>query len=478
MRVLLAPTLVRRVCLSLLVAFALAYVVLLGYQFWEELRKDEDPAVLSIVASHVASQLVDVSDVHVAATVGRSVDRVFNGSRQTANPRGPLIIQIWRHGDGVRAYSSPEGASIVLGESPHLSVQDIDGTAYRVVSLRTPLWSIRTALQPLDKAWAAAQLNRDLWPYVLLAFPFVLVPMWLAVQRGMRPLTELSARIADRSPGELSPLGVIPRHREMAPLVRSLDSLMERLRGTVEAERDFVNDAAHELRTPMAVIAANAHLVVRADNGPQRAEAAAALASAVDRASHLVGQLLELARLDRQGAQAVEDEDLARTLRTLMAQVAHVTESRGIEMSLEGPDSLHCRVDCQAFVSVLANLLDNALRYGRDQGRIEVTLARRSDRVQVSVADDGKGIPPAERERVFDRFFRGSGSKETSGSGLGLAIALSAAGRLDGTLTLSDGINGRGCRFTCDFPFRPPVASPDRHPWQGPGGSTDAAAAA
>jgi signal transduction histidine kinase len=452
MRALLRPTLVRRVCLALLMAFGLVYALLLGVQFAEELRKDEDPGGLFMLAGQVAAQLTAETEPARAALVGGATHRVVTAMLVPA-PRGPLLLQIWHAGTGARAYSSDEAQSVELrAPRGRLAEQQVGGQRYRVANVEAGPWSVRVALRPLDRGWALRQLHSDLWPYVLMALPVVMLPLWLAVSRGLRPLTQLSRRIAARHPDDLSPLGLRPRYGELRPLVEAIEHLLQQLGRKVAGEQAFVQDAAHELRTPMAVINTQAHVVRRAADAAEKQEAGQALEVAVARASHLVGQLLELARVERHDAAPAAAVDVAGLARALLAQAAPAALRRGIELSLDSPDTLAATLDAQALHSVLGNLLDNAIRYGDDQGRVEVRLQPRGAGFVISVADDGPGIAPDERERVFDRFYRGSRRDAATGSGLGLAIVRRAAGRLGGAVTLAPGLDGRGCCFTLVVP--------------------------
>src|SRR6202023_3451732 len=119
-----------------------------------------------------------------------------------------------------------------------------------------------------------------------IAWPFVLLPVWLAVLQGLRPLRRLSEKIAAREPEDISPVGIDPRHAELKPLIRSLDDLLAKLRHKIESERVFVANAAHELRTPLAVITAQAHVLAKATTAEERSDAEQRLEAAVNRASH------------------------------------------------------------------------------------------------------------------------------------------------------------------------------------------------
>jgi signal transduction histidine kinase len=236
----------------------------------------------------------------------------------------------------------------------------------------------------------------------------------------------------------------------LKPLAASLDHLLARLRHKIQRERAFVQDAAHELRTPMAVISAQAH-VLATSGEVHRHEAAQQLDRAIARGSHLIEQMLQLARVDHELSPRVSEVDVARLARQVLAQRAPAAMARSMELSLDAPDLLRHALDVQALHSVLHNLVDNAIRYGNTGGRIVVALRSEAGALLLSVADDGPGIPMQDREMVFERFYRGA-DHDASGSGLGLAIVKQAVARMFGTVTVQTGLEGRGCSFAVSIP--------------------------
>jgi signal transduction histidine kinase len=243
------------------------------------------------------------------------------------------------------------------------------------------------------------------------------------------------------------------RHRELQPLSDALEDLLAQLRQKLDRERQFVQDAAHEIRTPLAVVGTQAHVLAHAPEAAERERALALLNQAIARASHLAQQLLVLATLDGEARTAPRKVDVAQAVRELLAQVAPLALGRGIELSLDAPEQLWAELDEAAFASIVANLVDNAIRYGRDGGSIAASLREAHGMLELQVRDDGPGIAPAEREHVFERFYRVPGS-ERPGSGLGLAIVQQAAARMGGGVELTEGLAGRGVGFRVRLPVR------------------------
>jgi signal transduction histidine kinase len=203
----------------------------------------------------------------------------------------------------------------------------------------------------------------------------------------------------------------------------------------------------------MAAIAAQAHLLTHTPDEGDRREAGAALDHALERASHLSRQLLDLAALDDAHPRAAQAVDLVELTQQALALAAPQALALGLELSLDAPDRLPCRIDRVAFESVLQNLVDNALRYVPADGRVSITLRVAAGGLSLTVADDGPGIPRDQRERAFERFWRGEAQAGVAGSGLGLAIVRQAAGRLGGRVRIDDGLDGRGVAFVLEMPF-------------------------
>jgi signal transduction histidine kinase len=329
--------------------------------------------------------------------------------------------------------------------------QQLNGANYHVLRIDGARWRLSLGETRSGDSWLLARLSQDLALSVLISFPFVLLPTWLAVARGLRPLRQLSRSIAKRGPDDLAPLGVAPSYAELMPVTEALDRLFAQLRSKIAREHAFVQDAAHELRTPLAVITFQAHVLARASGVGERQLAAQQMEQAVARASRLIAQLLELARIDAASPALWTRLDVAALLRQELALAAPMAMAADIELALEAPDRLPFELEESAFRSVLQNLLGNALRYVQAGGQVLIELSQQQDRLCLSVADDGPGIAAADRALVFERFYRVSGN-EQSGSGLGLAIVAQAVARMRGTLRLEAGIGGRGCRFLVELP--------------------------
>ncbi|MGM9481393.1 HAMP domain-containing sensor histidine kinase [Roseateles sp. NT4] len=428
------PTLLRRVLGALLLAFALVAMALLALDFVEFKRgMDERPGVQTL-ADAIAASLAEVADARDATLVVQARARELNRLRRDGGVlKGDVEFSLTA-GDGRAVFATPGAAAMT--EATHW-----------IGRARAGPWRLQLAEPRVGDATVLGWLGSELAGSLLLAFPLVLLPIWIAVRRGMKPLNRLADTVARRDAQDLSPLGFTPQHEELKPLAAAFDDLLARLRAQLQRERAFVQDAAHELRTPMAVVATQAHLLAHAADADERRQAAAALDAALQRAAHLSRQLLTLATLDEGRSAPAEPIDVAGLVEQALARAAPRALDLGLDLSLEAPPALSAHLDRMAFESVLNNLVDNALRYVPRGGRIAVTLQGGTSAWRLRVADDGPGIPREQREAAFERFWRGAAGGDVSGTGLGLAITRRAALRLGGRIHIEDGLDGRGCAF-------------------------------
>ncbi|HEX8615361.1 MAG TPA: HAMP domain-containing sensor histidine kinase [Telluria sp.] len=442
----LRPTLVRRVVLSLLVAFVSAWMLLLTVMYIGANDQAVEDKGIEDVGRGLAASLARLDDAGqaraVAAATSEQIDLLYR-----ANGIPALILIQLNDRDGTRLYSSPAaGAALLAGDTGTMRTALVDGRTFRVFKGVAGRWSVSVAGSRVDDRFLLLSLGRDLVFYLLIALPCFVLPVWIAVARGMRPLQQLSKRIAARGIDDMSPTGVDPKYAELKPLVGALDRFLAQLREKIAREHGFVHDAAHELRTPMAVISAQAHVLAIEPELAGRREAQRHLDLALARASHLIAQLLQLARVDGTRAGETSTIDVAHLLRHELARLAPAAMDKGMELALEAPERLPFTLEVHAFQSVLDNLLDNALRYAKGGANIVVELGQDDGCLTLAVTDDGPGIAQADLAHVFERFYRAR-SQDTTGAGLGLAIVRQAALRMNGTVTLAPGPGGRGCRF-------------------------------
>ncbi|MCV2359962.1 two-component sensor histidine kinase [Paucibacter sp. TC2R-5] len=287
------------------------------------------------------------------------------------------------------------------------------------------------------------------------SLPLMMLVAWLLLRAGFAPLQRIGAQIAQRSAKDLSALPQSP-YRELAPVVNSVNGLMSRLQERLEREREFLLDAAHELKTPLAVVQLNAESLQDAPPGERRNESVARLNEGVKRATHTVHQLLALARSGSdQDSTALLPHDLVALVRDRMALSSQLALQRGIELELESPERCELLLNRESIGALVDNLVDNAVKYSPAGSLVRVAIAAQEAGtkgcVVLSVSDQGPGIPIELRRKVFERFFR-LPDQIQSGSGLGLAIVERAAAQHGAAVTLSEG--PQGCGLTVQVQFK------------------------
>lgn len=451
----LRPSLTGRVVRALLCAFALVWAALVARDFVGYRAYDEDPSPLGKLAEAVLQSLDSLDDASARIALAAS-DRQYNLLRRQSLPAElrPLLFVAERAGHAP-VYRSPglAGAREGCGAAPARTEAEHAGQRYWRAERSAGGWCV-VVLEPVLEAGTVLRLiNATLLQPMAIALPLILLPLWLTVRSGLAPLRRFAERIRRRAPDDLSPLDVDLRHAELAPLGEAFDALLARARASIERERSFVQDAAHELRTPLAVIAAEAHALTGATDAATRQRAQRGLEAAVARASHLVGQLLRLASLESRGDGSPPALcDVAALLREVLIAALPAATARRVDIGLDGPDALFAHLDAGALHSVVDNLVRNAVAYGREGGRVDIVLRLIGDTLQLDVADDGPGLDPALQPHLFERFRRGAGTS-APGAGLGLAIVREAVRRLGGHIALTAGLDGQGAGFRITVPF-------------------------
>jgi two-component system OmpR family sensor kinase len=363
-----------------------------------------------------------------------------------------FVVQVWSL-DGVRVYLSRPHA--VLPEITTLGFATVDTSEghWRVFGVQAARSVIQVA-QPLAvRQQRAAQLAvQTLKPFALL-LPVLLIVIWLAVGQALQPLQRLTAQVQARRTEVLEPLPPTPLPEEVQPLVAALNDLLGRLRASLERERAFMADAAHELRTPLTALHLQMGMLARASDESERSAAMETLSAGVQRAIHLVEQLLALARQQPRADTPRVAVPLAELARACVAELVPLADARHIDLGLATATEVSVRGDPEGLRTLLRNLVDNAVRYTGAGGRVDVSVESFGAGARLSVSDNGPGIAPADRERVFDRFYRPAGTA-TSGSGLGLAIVRTIAAAHGASVALADGADGQGLKVTVSFPAR------------------------
>ena len=332
-----------------------------------------------------------------------------------------IVIQIWGE-NGIRIYQSHERPALPQrAELGFSNVTTSDGT-WRVYSALQGDTVVQVA-QPLRvrRELAADMALRTVAPLCIL-FPFLGLLVWVAVSRGLAPVRDVAAEVQARDAGSLTPVADADLPEEIRPLTHALNDLLVRLDRAIDAQRAFIADAAHELRTPLTALKLRIQLAERAEDEASRAAAFAELKQGYERAIRMVQQLLTLARQEPGAStRQAHPVDLAALARGVVADFAPAADTKKIDLGLHAEDGVAVEGDAETLRILLNNLIDNAIRYTPEGGRVDVAVAPGTTTCTLTVQDSGPGIPEDELSRVFDRFYRVAGTG-VEGSGLGLAI--------------------------------------------------------
>jgi two-component system, OmpR family, sensor histidine kinase QseC len=305
------------------------------------------------------------------------------------------------------------------------------------------------------------QWEADIWRAVAFGAANVLgllllvgTTVWWVTRWSFRPVTAIGAALRQRPELDLSALPTSALPDEIRPLVVSFNELLDRLRRSVEAERRFIADAAHELRTPLAALSAQAHVALQAIDANEREEALQRLAAGVNRCSRLTGQLLELARLDAAAGNGQHEAvDLSKLVEIVLRDFEGAARQKDQRLSAHLEPCL-IRGDIDEIGILVRNLVDNALRFTAAGGRVAVVCGivqfEGLSHAGLSVADNGPGVHGQERAQVFERFYRVAGTGQ-SGSGIGLSLVKRIAERHGAQITMTNGLDGRGVCMSVRF---------------------------
>ena len=446
------PSLTRRLLvaqmalLAVVWSLAVAFLVHEGARDEGELRTDQLYDALLYVTSALDGQPARQLEAL------RLADRAMRQNGGRADPPALGVFTVVRaHGRVV--YATP-GARL-----------DVSGARDGVVEYHTAggqKWAVRTVR---DRAAgieiARMKLGHDMDLFLsfnaggfyllplLVSLPFLVVPAWLSIRLALRPWRRAAEEIAARGPHDMSPIAPLPQREAMA-VIDSVNALLRRVADSASRERRFIADAAHELRTPLAALRVNVEALQRQGAAPAQGELLAGIVRASERATRLVGQLLLLMRSDAAGAEAARPIALDVLVQDRLAALSRLADVRGVELALEAEGGAVVRGQEGALVSLVDNVIDNAIKYSPPGGTVSVTLARADGVVRLCVSDSGPGVPEALRERVFERFFRAPDQVQ-QGSGLGLAIARAVVDGHGGDIAIRAAPDG-GCLICARLP--------------------------
>ncbi len=409
-------------------------------------------------------ELNELLDAHLAQSASLLIAQVSHDTDEIDVEHSPRLhqyqrkvaFQIWEQGKSLILHSASAPNVRLSPVDQGFSGSQVGGYEWRVFSA----WddSRRFLIQVGERREArdalAMTIARNMLLPLLVALPVLALLIWFSVARGLRPLQVLGRQVAVRDADNLAPIESTTAPDEVLPLLQGLNKLFARVRASIDSERRFTADAAHELRTPLAAIRTQAQVARAAGDDAQSRRALDNVIAGCDRAAHLVDQLLTLARLEPDEAVQREAVDLQALVANVVADLAPAAIARDVDLQL-APGAAVQVTGLPALLAIMArNLIDNAIRYTARHSAVQVAVTPTGDGAEFSVLDQGPGIAAEEIGRVWDRFYRVLGSGET-GSGLGLSIVKRIAELHDAQVSLAARAGGSGLHVRAQIPCRP-----------------------
>lgn len=412
-------------------------------------------AHLQQVAVMLAQQLNDVDDLKLRSSIIPSIRKIEHWEEEV------YLIQVWSREGQLREATSAEVGELskAIPLQPHAGLfrTILEGESWRIYRADGEYLTVQLAQPESARAGVIRETSRRIIVPLLLQVPLLVFITWIAVRRSLRPLEQLSSAIEQRHPSALTPLSAERLPLDLQPLVHTLNALLVRLDTALRQQRNFVADAAHELRTPLAALQLQLDLLKRAETAQDRELSLSLLGKGIRRATYLIEQLLRIARAETaQAGEAAAPILLQPFAGEAVERHLAAARARDIDLGVTRLEPVEILCAAPDIETVLDNLLSNAIRYTPRGGKVDLAVYRENGHAVIDVVDTGIGIPATERARIFDRFHRLLTVHEVGdaieGSGLGLAIVKSICERQGATIEVDDGPSDAGTRFRVRWP--------------------------
>ncbi|SEE65743.1 ATP-binding protein [Pseudomonas migulae] len=451
-------TSIRRRTLTLIIGLLLAGIAMMSVLNLHD-SNHEIAEVYDAQLAQNARLLQGVMRMPMASKEHADLYQAFNKALSEAEPRvdghpyeTKIAFQVWSPKGEVLVHTASAPSFGTPPGTPGFSdVVDLNNRHWRAFMLEDKQNGLRIWVGERDDVRSDLVdriVRHTLGPNILGSLLLACM-IWLAIGWGLKPLVDMAATLRARHPGSLEPLQLTPLPTELEPMQAALNRMLAQIQEVMGRERRFIADAAHEMRTPLAVLRVHAQNLMEAGSEDDRRESLEHLIAGVDRASRLVNQLLTMARLEPQSAMHTPPTiDLVASVRASLVQLTPWLLNKGLELAFDVSDDIGpVRVDSAAIDIALNNLVTNAATFSPKNGLITVRLSKKADHYELSVEDEGPGINEGDRDRLFERFYsRGN----DQGAGLGLNIVQAIAARLGGQIRLENRTS-KGLCATLEF---------------------------
>ncbi|POE08533.1 two-component sensor histidine kinase [Pectobacterium odoriferum] len=452
-RYLRIPTLVRRIMIAQMLLLTLLWCIFLTYILWDNLRS---PPMLSgnktyetilTLVDRMGDRPHDLTDV--LETFSKALREGYGGGE---DPKMSISLIVRKNKEII--YSS-DGAPVGVTNTGYGMIQSVqsNGRTWTSRTLKSRRSDTEVTLLTPAGGWNFFIYLNSRGYYILpllVCIPFLLFPAWLSIRIAMRPWNKVANEVSLRTPEDLSPLKAVPKHKELRQIVDAINIFLARVRESTERERTFIADAAHELRTPLAAMRVNVEALQSDVSNVSQQELLTGIIRSNSRAARLVNQLLLLMHSEARIDTVMEPVPLTTLIQERMAELAPLAAESRIELEFYSHDEVWITGVRERLMSLIDNLIENAVKYSPEGGRVEVEVRSLDKSTQLRISDAGPGIRVELRERVFDRFFRDPNQIQ-SGSGLGLAIVKAVAQQHNSSVLLSTSAEG-GLMVIVDIP--------------------------
>jgi two-component system, OmpR family, sensor histidine kinase QseC len=395
-------------------------------------------------------------------TIPQKIDTYYQKRFLTDEPPENYLdkfnFQVWTNGGKLLLHSATAPKVPLTAEVDGFSDKKIADQDWRVFTSYNEKAGIRTVLaERYDTRNELGQrIAQDDLYIMLLTFPLSGLLIWIIIGRGLDSLDRVAEEVANRAPTHLEPVDLQEVPEEIKPVIDELNKLFFRLKEGFEREKRFAADAAHELRTPLAALKAQAQVALNSNDLEEKNQALHKLIASVNRSTHIVQQLLTMSRLVPEASGFYEQDhvNLASVAREVIAMLVPSAVEKQIDLEFEQNDKIPTITGNATSLGILIrNLVDNAIRYTHENGKVVVRLYKQGTDIVLEVIDNGPGIPPELQARVFERFFRVLGNK-SPGSGLGLAIVQQICALHNGRVVLDTPTEGTGLVVRVFLPIK------------------------
>lgn len=419
--------------ISLPIMLATTLSFLLGFLFsWHEIEEVYDAQM-----AHTAKLLLQIAEYEVVEQKNEKINLGEESDLLRHKYENKMAFRIWRHDRLLtRSWNTDNFADIEA--PPGFSDIDINGKPWRIFVFieQTEGIKIEVAQRYAIRYELIGQLMSSLIAPALIFVPLILLIIWVGTRRATRPLIDISDDVNRRSSDDLSPIRSAQLPEEIAPLVLALNNLFIRISESFRREREFTDHAAHELRTPLAAMKTQTQVLIKKTSVmPECSDGLENLQSSIDRATHLVDQLLALARIQNDDMPLART-DLSECLQDIVAEYQGKAREKQISLTIDITEEIFVLAHADSLMIMLGNFVDNALKYTPERGQVFVSLTKNG---LLEISDSGPGLNDEDKKRVFNRFVRVDKTGQ-SGSGLGLSIAQWIADAHKVKIILSDNL--------------------------------------